>query len=82
MRLLAKFFKPSFITEVPAGTVDGTNAAFTLSQTPVNSQAVQLSSNGLVLILGTDYTLAGVNITMTPAPAVASKLNAQYLKAR
>lgn len=66
------------IQEVPTGTVDNSNAAFVLSQTPTSSAAVSLYQDGLILVQGVDYTIAGVNITMTTPPNFAQTLYAVY----
>lgn len=69
---------PTDIQEAPAGSINNSNTAFTLSQTPTSNAAVQLYKNGRLLIQGTDYTIAGVNITMTVAPDFAELLRAVY----
>ena len=63
--------------ESPAGTVNGTNAAFTLANTP---QFLQLYLNGVILEAGSgnDYTIAGTSITMLLVPATGDKLRAYY----
>lgn len=66
------------IKEVPTGTVNNSNTAFTLSQTPVSNAAVSLFKNGRILVLGTDYTIVGTAITMTIAPNYAEELYADY----
>jgi hypothetical protein len=66
------------IKEVPTGLVNNSNAAFTLSQTPVSNAAVSLYKNGRILIEGTDYTIVGTTITMTTAPNFAEELYAVY----
>lgn len=67
--------------ETPSGTVNGTNTAFTLANTPQNS-SLQLILNGLVLEPGTgnDYTISGAAITMLFAPLTGDKLRAYYNK--
>lgn len=66
------------IQEAAAGTINNSNTAFTLSQTPVSAASVALYKNGRLLIQGTDYTITGVNITMTVAPNFAEVLRAVY----
>lgn len=66
------------IKEVPAGAVNNSNTAFTLSQTPVSNATVSLFKNGRILVLGTDYTIVGTAITMTTAPNYAEELYADY----
>ncbi len=50
---------------VPAGTVNGTNAVFTLSPAPDPAASLKLTRNGLVQKAGVDYTLSGGTITFT-----------------
>jgi len=50
---------------VPSGTVNGTNAVFTLSPAPSPPESLALTRNGLVQKSGSDYTLAAGTITFT-----------------
>ena len=68
----------AWIQEIPSGAVDGINTSFTLSNTPISNASVSFYLNGLILIQGTDYTIAGAIITMTVAPAIGQKLYAVY----
>lgn len=52
--------------ETPTGTINGTNALFTLSYAPSPAVSLLLVKNGLVQRTGTDYTLSGVAITYLP----------------
>lgn len=67
--------------EVPSGTVNGSNTAFGLANTPV-SGTVSLYLNGVRLQpgAGNDYTLSGATITMLYAPATGDQLLADYRK--
>lgn len=67
--------------EVPTGTINGSNTAFTLANTPVAGSVV-LYLNGIRLRsgAGNDYTISGANITMLYAPATGDVLIATYLK--
>lgn len=49
--------------EGPGGSINGTNATFTLAQTPANAASLMLFRNGLVQTNGLDYTLSGQTIT-------------------
>jgi len=49
--------------ETPSGTMDGVNAAFTLSQTPNPTTSLAVYRNGVRLTAGEDYTLSGATIT-------------------
>ena len=50
--------------EVPAGAVDGSNAAFTLAAAPNPAASLQVYRNGLLQKESVDYTLSGNTITM------------------
>jgi len=69
---------PTWATEIPAGTINGTNTAFTLVNTPIaNSQVIYW--NGIALFPGAgDYTISGNTITLTAAPASGDTLIANY----
>ena len=62
--------------ETPGGVMNATNVTFTLASSPVG---LQLFHNGLVLVNGVGYTLAGNVITMTVAPASTDTLVAFYV---
>ena len=49
--------------EIPAGTLNGVNAAFTLSTTPAPASSVHLFRNGLLQRQGTDYNLSAATAT-------------------
>jgi hypothetical protein len=49
--------------EVPGGTVNGSNAVFTLVNAPNPAVSLQLHRNGLLQTAGIDYTLSGNTIT-------------------
>lgn len=65
--------------EVPSGTVNSSNTAFTLANTPT-SGTVQFYINGLRQKLITDYTISGSTITTTVAPTTGDLLLTDYLK--
>lgn len=50
-------------SETPAGTLDGTNAIFTLGAIPTPAASLQLFRNGLAQMSGIDFSLAGNVIT-------------------
>jgi hypothetical protein len=58
---------PNFAdAETPSGTIDGSNAAFTLAHTPSPGGSLQLFKNGRVMMpAGVDYTLSAGTITYT-----------------
>ncbi len=72
---------PAFIDgEVPAGTVNGTNAAFTLSNAPDPAGSLTIFRNGILQKLTLDYTISGTAITFTSAatPQIGDTLLASY----
>lgn len=66
-------------TEAPSGSVNGINATFALTQTPLQN-TLQLYRNGvcMLLISGADYSISGVTITTVTAPDPGDKLWATY----
>ncbi len=67
--------------EIPSGTINGSNAAFTLANTPVaGSEHVYL--NGVLQESGSgnDYTISGAAITYLSAPLTGDKLRVTYRK--
>jgi hypothetical protein len=72
---------PSFSDgEVPSGAVNGNNVTFTLVFSPSPAASLDLYRNGLLLKLGTDYSLNGNVITFMVAstPQVGDLLIANY----
>ena len=65
-------------SEVPAGTINGSNTLFTLAFTPT-AGTLALYLNGLRLKLTEDYTLATNTITFVVAPISGDRLLADYL---
>lgn len=67
--------------EVPSGTVDGINATFTLSSSPVAGSS-HVYVNGSLQEVGAtaDYTIAGATITFNVGaiPATGSKILVSY----
>lgn len=65
--------------ETPSGTVNGSNAEFTLANTPI-SGSVQVYLNGVRQEVGSgnDYTLSGSTITFETAPATGAKVRVDY----
>lgn len=68
------------VQEVPAGTIDGVNADFTLSDTPF-TDSLTVEKNGLSLIPGTGFTLAAATITFLAGyiPQVGNTIYARYI---
>lgn len=66
------------IQEVPTGTIDSSNTAFTLSQTPISNASVKIYLDGVFQRQGTHYTITGTAITFTTAPATGQELDAVY----
>jgi hypothetical protein len=66
--------------EVPAGAINGTNAAFTLANVPNPPTSLALFRNGLLLTQGGDYTLSSNAITFQTGavPQLADVLLASY----
>lgn len=75
-RQLNRFWKD----EAPSGTINGSNTSFTLSETPIENDAVELFLDGLYLTPTTDYSISGTTITMVTAPALGQTLRASYIQ--
>lgn len=54
------------VVAIPVGTVNGSNATFTVSATPL-----YLVSDGIVIFQGLDYSLSGLTITMNLPPSLS-----------
>lgn len=67
--------------EVPSGTKNGSNATFTLANTPT-SGSEHLYLNGILQNVGSgnDYTITGATITMLNIPLASDVLLASYRK--
>ena len=67
--------------EVPSGTINGSNTAFSLANTPI-SGSEHLYLNGVLMESGSgnDYTISGASITMATAPLTGEKMRATYRK--
>lgn len=65
-------------SEIPSGTINGSNATFTLAHTPASS-SLMLYLNGARQKLTDDYTLAGAIITFVSAPLTDSNIVADYV---
>jgi hypothetical protein len=66
--------------EVPGGTIDGTNTAFTLAANPNPSDSLTVFVNGILQVATVDYTLTGNNIVFESGsiPALHSVMRAWY----
>jgi hypothetical protein len=86
--LLTAFYRvsgsPATVTysdaEIPAGTMDGVNATFTLAAGPNPAASLQLFRNGALLSPNRDYTLAGSTLTFlgNAVPQPNDKVQAFY----
>lgn len=64
--------------EVPSGIIDGVNTEFYLSASPVPAGSLLLMVNGVLQVMGQDYTLSGNKITMSTPPNPGYDLRAWY----
>lgn len=72
----------NFVTrETPSGTVNGSNTAFTLANTPT-AGTEEVFLNGVLQEpgAGNDYTISGAAITYLTAPLSGDKIRANYRK--
>jgi|GEM_PF-3264561 len=71
-----------FVQETPAGTIDGTNAAFVLTDAPV-AGTLMVFVNGLLMTGdGNDYTLAAKTVTFVAGavPETGDMIRVAYVK--
>ncbi len=67
--------------ETPSGTVNGSNAVFTLANSPSPAASLMLFLNGLLQNPGgNDFTLSAGTITFALAPPTGSVLLAHYIR--
>ena len=67
--------------EIPSGSINGSNTAFTLANTPTSgSEHVYLNGMLQESGAGNDYTISGASITMLSAPLTGEKLRVTYRK--
>ncbi len=74
---------PTFVdAEAPAGVLDGFNAIFTFSAAPNPPRSLAVFRNGLRLLQGNDYTIAGAVITFVAGaiPQTGDLLFGDYRK--
>jgi Ricin-type beta-trefoil lectin domain-like len=65
------------VSEVPTGTIDGTNAAFTLGYLPY-PDTVRVYRNGIRLSVSTDFLLNGQTLTFLAVPTAGDLLMVDY----
>jgi len=67
-------------SESPGGTIDGTNASFTLANAPVPPSSLALFRNGMLLQPGPDYTLTGNSLQFVTSkqPSPGDVLQGSY----
>lgn len=82
-RIDAEFLKKFIVDEAPSGTVNGSNTAFVLSQTPFDlNDSVQVFLDGLKQNRVTDWTISGTTITFVAAPVLGQSVRVNYFMLR
>lgn len=64
--------------ETPVGTINGSNKAFTINNTPSPASSLKVYLNGARQRITEDYTLSGTTITFNVAPPTSSILLVDY----
>jgi hypothetical protein len=64
--------------EIPSGTINGSNTAFTVVNAPNPSTSIRIYVNGVRLRPTTDYTISGTSLTMVWVPQTGDWLYADY----
>jgi hypothetical protein len=75
-----KFIAKGWVQEVPTGTVNGSNTAFTLSTAPREPDVVQVYLNGIRQRKTTDYSISGTTITFVSAPVTDQSVYVEYFQ--
>lgn len=81
-RLDAISLKRFWEGETPSGLINGSNTVFTISQTPLEGETVDVFLDGLKQIPTTDYSISGTTITFVTAPVAGQNLRVDYIRAR
>lgn len=68
------------VQEVPSGTINGSNTAFTFSATPASAAVLQCWVDGILQRPTTDYSFSGTALTMVTAPAAGQDILCKYSK--
>ncbi len=69
------------VRETPSGSVNGSNTAFVLANTPLaGSEEIYLNGLQQEPGAGNDYTISGANITYLTAPLAGDKIRVSYRK--
>ena len=71
----------TWVSEAPAGVINGINTVFTTTSAPIDPNATELYLDGIFQRPGIDYTMVGNTITFAVAPAVAQDIWIKYLSA-
>jgi len=66
-----------WVEETPAGSCNGSNVTFTLSETPA-ADSERFFVNGLRQVKGVDYTISGSTLTAAAAPLASDAVWAEY----
>lgn len=74
----ALFQSPVFVQETPTGVIDGSNAAFVTSQTPLNNGSVLVIVDDRALTLN-DWTRTNKTITLVTPPAPGQDVQVFYI---
>ena len=72
----AKLLKRMWVDETPSGS----GTTFTLSQVPIENDAVEVYIDGLKLRAPTHYSISGQTITLVQALAAGQSIRANYIQ--
>ena len=64
--------------ETPRGAVDGVNRTFALSRVPAPPSSAEVFVDGLLRLLGADFTLSGSVLTFAAPPHAGAVIQARY----
>lgn len=72
----AKLLRRFFIDETPSGS----GTSFTLSQTPMENDAVEVYIDGLKLRAPTHYSISGTALTLVDPLAAGQSIRVNYIQ--
>lgn len=82
-RINVEQLEKAWVDETPSGTVNSSNTAFTISQTPFDANdAVQVFLNGVKQTRVSDWTISGTTITFVTAPVTGQSVRVNYIMLR
>jgi len=80
VKVTARGLNLVFEQETPSGTVDGTNATFTLTAEPHDTKQAMVYLNGGIQRRTSDWSISGTTLTFVQAPALGQTVYVTYYR--